>query len=176
MITNCSFYLPCYCHICTHTKYPPERPHMKTSSNVDAIQLCQYIYLIWTQCNQQCDRKYQYTYISHHWHKPKKLFIWHCPCLSHCMSTILYIQTQHYCTHQYNKQQNATVIYHAIAICASNKYAPEITHICHVPKLHSMHQWRMYANIYETYDLTGINHMINSTVHRRQWCQHWQWW
>ena len=37
------------------------------SSCEDMRQLYQYIYLIWTQCNQQCDQKQWYTYIWHYW-------------------------------------------------------------------------------------------------------------
>ena len=33
---------------------------------VHMTQLCQYICLIWTQCNHQCDQEYWYTYISHY--------------------------------------------------------------------------------------------------------------
>ena len=34
----------------------------------DMRHLCYYICLIWTHCNQQCDQKHCYTYISHYWH------------------------------------------------------------------------------------------------------------
>ena len=36
----------------------------------------------------------------------------------------------------------------------------------------NMHQWENYANIYVTYELTGLNHVARSTVHRcQQWCR-----
>ena len=48
--------------------------------------------------------------------------------------------------------------------------------ICHMPKLLNIHQWGNYANIYATYEFTGINHILKSTVQGWQWYQHWQWW
>ena len=50
---NCSFYLPCYCHIYAKNKYAPQMSHMKISSHADTKQLCQYIYHIRIHCNQQ---------------------------------------------------------------------------------------------------------------------------
>ena len=44
-------------------------------------QPCQCIYLIWTQCNQQCHHKPWNTYISHYWHMP----------LSRCACHIAYV-------------------------------------------------------------------------------------
>ena len=36
--------------------------------------------------------------------------------------------------------------------------------LCHLPKLLDMHQWWKYANIYATYELTGINNVTRSPV------------
>ena len=58
----------------------------------------------------------------------------------------------------------------------SNKYAPQMPYICHIPKLFNVHQWGKYANKYATYKLNDINHMMSSAVHRIQWCLCWQWW
>ena len=46
-------------------------------------------------------------------------------------------------------------------ICARKKYTNQIGHICHIVKLTDMHMWGRYANIYITYELSGI-----ITVHR----------
>ena len=40
--------------------------HMPISSCVDIRQLCQYINLIWTHCNQHCHHNHWYTYILHY--------------------------------------------------------------------------------------------------------------
>ena len=62
----------CFCHTCANNKYAPlnatHMPHMPITSRVDIRQICQYIYLIRTHCNQQCEHKHWYTHISHHWH------------------------------------------------------------------------------------------------------------
>ena len=39
-------------------------------AHVHMSQLCQYKFLIWTHCNQQCDHKHCYTYNSHYSHMP----------------------------------------------------------------------------------------------------------
>ena len=64
-------------------------------------------------------------------------------------------------------KENASLIYHAIIYVPPN--------IFHMPKLLNMYQWGKYANICVTYEHTGINHMMRSAVHRKQWCQQWQW-
>ena len=42
--------------------------HMKISPAEGMRKLCQYIYLLSTHYNQQCDQEYWYTYILHYWH------------------------------------------------------------------------------------------------------------
>ena len=49
-------------------------------------------------------------------------------------------------------------------ICSSNKYAPETPQIYHMPKLLNVHQWGKYADIYATYEITGIDHVMRSAV------------
>ena len=56
-------------------------------------------------------------------------------------------------------------------ICASNKYAPQMPHIFHIPKLLHMHQREKDTNIYIIYELTDINHVTSSTVHTVHKCQ-----
>ena len=74
--------IPLKWHI--YTKY-------EISSCADTRQLYQYIYLIWTHCNDQCDQKHWYTYTSHYWYIPMNKYICHTAHLSHSMSTVLYI-------------------------------------------------------------------------------------
>ena len=49
-------------------------------------------------------------------------------------------------------------------ICTSNKYAK-------CPNYSMVPQWGREANTYTTYEFTGINCMIISAVHRKQWWQ-----
>ena len=89
----------------------------------------------------------------------------HFYCSQHRDPTLLHKSTK------FNKLQHLFTI--KLQICARNKYAPQMIYIGHIPKLLEVHQWGKYANIYATYELTGINHVIRSTVHR---CYCWWWW
>ena len=60
-------------HMCQHQICPSNATYisqMKISSYAGLRQRCQYIGFIHSQCNQQCDYNYWYTYISHYWHMP----------------------------------------------------------------------------------------------------------
>ena len=138
----------------------PHISHLKSIPCPDTRQWGQYFYLIWTLCNQQCDQKHWYTYISHYWHMPwtnksatlftsAPLHVYH---TLHIDSTLLHILIK--------KNKNATLIYHAIATCVCIKYAPEVPHICQMPK-YSM-------CIYEGNMLTYVQH-INSLVSTSWW-------
>ena len=48
-------------------------------------QLCQYIYLIKTQCHQQYYDSHWNTYISHYWYMPLKKYAYH---IAHVHPTI----------------------------------------------------------------------------------------
>ena len=60
--------------------------YMSITSYADIRQLCQYICLISTQCNQQCDQKHRYTYISHYWNMPLNIYVCH---ITHVCTTSL---------------------------------------------------------------------------------------
>ena len=105
-------------------------PHMPTHSCEDIRQLCQYICLIWTQYNQQCDDKYWYTYIHS---------IGMCPWTN--MSATLRPHITLHTRKKNNKLQ--LIIYHAITIYVSNKYVPQICDICQF--LH-VHIWGKYVS------------------------------
>ena len=65
----------------------------------------------------------------------------HCYCNLHIDPTILQISV---------KKQNATLPCHC-HIPANNKYAPQIPHIGHMPKLLGVHLWGSYTNKWVTY-------------------------
>ena len=54
----CKFYLPSCCHIYVHSKNAPQMPHIQITLCTDMRQLCQYISLIQTYSNQQCDHEH----------------------------------------------------------------------------------------------------------------------
>ena len=95
-----NFYFPCCNYICAKTNISSnaiDMPHMPISLNAGMRQLCQYMYLIWTQCNQQC--LHWYTYISHYWHMPRHICLPHCICMPHYTTSVWYIKTPHSCIH-----------------------------------------------------------------------------
>ena len=74
--TMSNSYLKCYCHVCIKNYMPPNAtymPLMQISSCTDMSQISQYICIVWTQSNQQCDQEHWYTFISHYWHMPATL-------------------------------------------------------------------------------------------------------
>ena len=80
-------YMPLYYSCSLHKECPLNVTymlHMEVSPFEDTRQLCQFIYLTWTQCNHQCEQKPCYTYLSHYWHVPLIKYYYH------CTSTVLY--------------------------------------------------------------------------------------
>ena len=51
---------------------------------------------------------------------------------------------------------------------SQQNYVPQMPNICHMPKLLDMYQWGKHANINDAYELTGINNVNGSSVHRWQ--------
>ena len=92
------------------------KTHMPISSCVHMTQLCQYIYLIWTKSNQQCDQEHWYTYISNYWHMSLNIYVSH---MTHICPTALLlwsIYRPHSTGHAgLKKTQIATYNYHTIA-------------------------------------------------------------
>ena len=62
------------------TNMPPQMPyicHTHKLIHLHMRQLCQYICLIWTHCNQQCDQECRFTCTSHYWHMPLNKYTCH---------------------------------------------------------------------------------------------------
>ena len=109
----------------------------------------------------------KYTCILHYWYIPLNKYVCHTAyiCPTDCL--LQYMYRPCISVHIHQKSINATFIYHTTA-----KYVPEtnMPHKCHMTKLLHKHQWMEYANTCPTYELTGINHVTRSTVHRWQQC------
>ena len=92
-------------------------------------QLCQYIYIIWTQCNQECDQEHKYTFTSQYEHLPLSKYT--CD-IAHLYTIVLllwstYISCITVHTIQKNKQQSAIGTPHSIA----NMCQKQIALKCH---------------------------------------------
>ena len=59
----------------------------------------------------KCDHDHWHTYIRHHWHMPLNKYVCHTAYVSHyIISTVVYILTQHSCTHLPKINKCATYI------------------------------------------------------------------
>ena len=101
---------------------------------------------------------------------PEQICLLHCTYMSHCISTVVYIETPHYCTHPSKTIKCNIYFSYYCKICAGNKYAHQMLKYIAYVKISWCTSMGKYANIYGTYDLTGINHVTRNTVHRCQWC------
>ena len=162
---------------------PCERKHVNDmyvpnlSHTCTLRHLYQYICLIWTQCNQQCDQEHSYTYITYYWHMPLNKYASH---ITHSCPTalLLYTTYRHHITTytSQNLQQTATFFYHAITIHVPTANMPLKCHICatyanyfmgtyettvslYIPDMNSvtksnaiiLHYWYMPLNNYTCY-------------------------
>ena len=104
--------LPCLCQqqIChSNTTY---MPHMQISSCTTVMQVSQYICLIGTHWDQQCDKKHCCTYTFPLLaYAPKQICLPYCTKLFHNTATVVYIQNQHWCINNSYNQDNAAFIY-----------------------------------------------------------------
>ena len=75
------------------------KPHVLISSST-MKQLCQYIFLIWTKCNQK-QTNIHFTLLAY---APEQMCLWHCTYMIHCTTTVVFIETQHYCTYAVKKK------------------------------------------------------------------------
>ena len=101
-------------------------------------QLCQCIYLIWTQCNQQCHHKHWYTYISHHWHSTPSKYAHYisyaCP-----ITPLLWSTYRLYVTAYKNKTSNLVALSSSV-ICICTMHLATIF-ICY-------HEWTLMFSLF----------------------------
>ena len=144
--------LPCLCQIIICANYIPHVP-ISSCAHVH-WQLCQYMCLIWTECNQQCGVEHWCTNISHYWHMPLKKYashITHVP-LHFCY---VYIWTPHHWT--YKPKKCNFELQHYCHICANKTLAPQM----------SCMKINWYADITKLYQYV---HLI--WTHLKQQCDH----
>ena len=110
-----------------HQQICPQMPHMLSTWCGDIRQLCQYICLIWTQCNQHVTTKTVFIH-SYYCHiPPEQIYFPHCIYVFHCTSTIC---RHHIILHISKKTTNCNYYLPCyIHIGASNKYASQMPHI-----------------------------------------------
>ena len=79
------------CHRCANNNYATYMLSMKISSCVGMRQLCQYTYLIWTDCNINVTRKLVYIHFAILAYTNKEICLSYCTHMSDCISTVPYI-------------------------------------------------------------------------------------
>ena len=84
--------------------------------------------------------------------------------------TMLHDHTDPTFLHIHTKiEKKATAASHYCQIHNRNKYANQIGYVCHSQKyLICMYRGDMHDDVCAIYELTGINHVTRSTVHRHQ--------
>ena len=96
------------------------------------------ICFMWTYCNQQSDQEQLYIHL-HYWCIPLNKYAHH---ITHIFPTacLLWSTYRPSITAHISKQQkihfNLPCYCH---MCPSSKYAPEMPHLCNIPKLLDMH-------------------------------------
>ena len=108
----CNSHLPSYCHMFWQQICPLNAsymPHMPICSCLDIRELCQYIYLMRTQCNQHYHQStgIQFKLLEY---APDHICLPHHTCMSHCTSNIVYMKTPHYYTYKLNETMNCNFI------------------------------------------------------------------
>ena len=142
-------YLSCCCYICVDNKYAPPVPHVPISSYVDITQLCQYIYLIWIQSNQECHHKHWYTYISHYWQMSLNKYACHIICVFPNTLLLYSIYRPHIPVHMHSQSINCNIkVPQTATKYEPGKCASQMWCICHMPELLNVSLWGKYANLY----------------------------
>ena len=95
----------------------------------------------------------------HVWHITEQ--IWHLHCKYHLHS---HHANKHIIVHIYQNTTNCTWYFtHSCQIWATNKYAPQMPHVCHICQLLYVQILDQYISIYNSYKLNAINSVTKST-------------
>ena len=107
--------------------------HMQIWHNY--IRMC----LIWTHCNQLCDHKHWYTYITHYWHLPVNKYVCHTAYMSPTTLLLYFTYRSNTTAHISEKYKINLPCY--CHICGTNKYVPLMPQICHMPNYLTCIYW-----------------------------------
>ena len=152
-------------------KYSHQMPHMPHIQNGShKKQVCEYIYLIWTQYYQQCDKDHQYrSSTPQYWHVP----------LNNMSATVhMYVPLHCNCSlnmsppitgHNSQKQQTANLFTMLLPYMTQQQICP--SNVMYKPYLQITQCTSMgkTCQIYATYDLAAINDVARNVAHRWQW-------
>ena len=105
------------------------KPCMSITSCPHRTHLCQYICLISTHYNQQCEHKLWYTYILHEWHMPLNKHACH---TIHMCSNVLILQPTHrpYITANVINQNNKLLLCKAVLLVSYFIYLSRVSILC----------------------------------------------
>ena len=138
-------------------------PYMPITSNIDTRQLCQFIYLTWTQCMKMWPWPLAYI-IQHYWHMPLNKYAFHCTCDPlHFYCSLQVDPTFLHILPKINKLQ------HILNKLLQKMFQEQICPWRHIyAKFLDMHVWRKYANICAKYKVTVIKTVVCMKGHRQR--------
>ena len=85
--------------------------------------------------------------------------------MSNCTTTMVYIQTQHYCTCKSKKIYKLHLLITMLLpyMCQKQIYRSQIPHACQICTLDPVQIWYNYVNIYASYEFNAINNVTRNT-------------
>ena len=132
---------------------PSNHIYMQSSSCAGRRQLCQYICLIQTCCNWQCDQKYCYACISPYWHIPLNKYA--CPIPYTCLTALLvkYTYKLHiYCIYKPIRSKMQLLF----TMVLQYMWQQQMSLKYHICKIAHVQIGENYVSIYGSYDLSAI--------------------
>ena len=145
--------MPIKCHIC-------QLPHVQPSDNCVSIYTSYKLNAINNVTTSTGkDPFILLAYV------PEQIWLPHCTCMFHCISTGVYTQIWHYFTDKVITQQTTAASSWCNHICVSNKYAPQMSYICHKCQLHHGQIWNSYVHICTSYELIARKSMYTCIPH-----------
>ena len=92
----------------------------------DVRQICQYIYLIWTQYSNTVTITTTIHTFTLWAYAPEKIYLPHFTCMFHCTATVVHMWTPHYFIYKRKKTLYLSWYSH---IYARSKYPPQMPHM-----------------------------------------------
>ena len=94
-----------------------------------------------------------------------KKYWYHTPNISYTSHMLMGMWTQHLCKYTPKHNLKQLLFHMLLSKCTRNNYAHQIGYIGRISQIPDMHMSGMYAPVYDTYDVTGINNATRTAVH-----------
>ena len=122
-------------------------------------QFYQFIYLIWTPCNQKCHQECSYTCISYYWYMPLNK----CAChITLVCPTALLLQFTYMSIHM-SKKKLELLFTMLLAYMCQVQVCPYMPNVCCICQLLHVQIKGNHVSIYTSCELTAINSVPRNT-------------